>query len=66
MAKFPPVAEQLDLIRARAVEIIPEEELADKLERSRASGVGLVVKEGFDPTRPDLHLGHAVSIQLLN
>jgi tyrosyl-tRNA synthetase len=59
------VAEQVDLIRAKAVEIIPEEELADKLERSRQTGVGLVVKEGFDPTRPDLHLGHAVSIQLL-
>lgn len=65
MAKFPPVAEQLDLIRARAVEIIPEEELADKLERSRQTGRGLVIKEGFDPTRPDLHLGHAVSIQML-
>jgi tyrosyl-tRNA synthetase len=59
------VPEQVDLIRAKAVEIIPEEELADKLERSRQTGVGLVVKEGFDPTRPDLHLGHAVSIQLL-
>jgi len=59
------VAEQLDLIRARAVEIIPEEELADKLERSRQTGRGLVIKEGFDPTRPDLHLGHAVSIQML-
>jgi tyrosyl-tRNA synthetase len=59
------VAEQVDLIRAKAVEIIPEEGLADKLERSRQTGVGLVVKEGFDPTRPDLHLGHAVSIQLL-
>ncbi len=65
MATFPPVAEQVDLIRAKAVEIIPEEGLADKLERSRQTGVGLVVKEGFDPTRPDLHLGHAVSIQLL-
>jgi tyrosyl-tRNA synthetase len=65
VAKFPPVAEQLDLLRAHAVEIIPEEELADKLERSRASGAGLIVKEGFDPTRPDLHLGHAVSIQML-
>ncbi|MHC4236312.1 MAG: tyrosine--tRNA ligase, partial [Planctomycetota bacterium] len=65
MTTFPPVPEQVDLIRAKAVEIIPEEELADKLERSRQTGVGLVVKEGFDPTRPDLHLGHAVSIQLL-
>ena len=65
MASFRPVAEQLDLIRQRAVEIIPEDELARKLERSRKAGEGLVVKEGFDPTRPDLHLGHAVSIKLL-
>ena len=65
MASFRPVAEQLNLIRQRAVEIIPEDELARKLERSRKTGEGLVVKEGFDPTRPDLHLGHAVSIRLL-
>lgn len=65
VAKSPSVAQHLKLIRERAVEIIPEDELARKLERSRETGVGLVVKEGFDPTRPDLHLGHAVSIQLL-
>ncbi len=65
MASFRPVAEQLDLIRRRAVEIIPEDELARKLERSHETGAGLIVKEGFDPTRPDLHLGHAVSIRLL-
>ena len=65
MAKFRPVDEQLELIREGAVEIIPEDELAAKLERSREAGTGLVVKEGFDPTRPDLHLGHAVSIQKL-
>jgi tyrosyl-tRNA synthetase len=65
VAKFPSVQEQLERIHERAVEIIPEDELARKLERSRISGNGLIVKEGFDPTRPDLHLGHAVSIQLL-
>ncbi len=65
MASFRPVREQIDLIRQRAEEIIPEDELARKLERSRKTGEGLVVKEGFDPTRPDLHLGHAVSIRLL-
>jgi tyrosyl-tRNA synthetase len=65
VAKFAPVGEQLGLIRAAAQEIIPEEELARKLERSIETGTGLVVKEGFDPTRPDLHLGHAVSIKLL-
>jgi tyrosyl-tRNA synthetase len=65
MAKFRPVDEQMKLIREMAFEIIPEEELVRKLERSRAAGAGLVVKEGFDPTRPDLHLGHAVSIRQL-
>ncbi|UCF20500.1 MAG: tyrosine--tRNA ligase [Gemmatimonadota bacterium] len=65
MAEFLPVREQLRLIRESAVEIIPEDELARKLERARETGVGLVIKEGFDPTRPDLHLGHAVSIRLL-
>ena len=62
---FLSVREQLDLIRERAVEIIPEDELARKLERARETGIGLIIKEGFDPTRPDLHLGHAVSIQML-
>ncbi|MGD2217273.1 MAG: tyrosine--tRNA ligase [Gemmatimonadales bacterium] len=65
MAKFRPVREQLELIREGVVEIIPEDELARKLERSCETGTGLVVKEGFDPTRPDLHLGHAVSINKL-
>ncbi len=59
------VREQIELIREKAVEITPDDELARKLERSHDTGVGLIVKEGFDPTRPDLHLGHAVSIQLL-
>ncbi|NIP82801.1 MAG: tyrosine--tRNA ligase, partial [Gemmatimonadetes bacterium] len=49
----------MDAIRRGALEIVPEEELAEKLERSRKEGVPLVVKQGFDPTRPDLHIGHA-------
>jgi tyrosyl-tRNA synthetase len=59
------VKDQLELIRELAFEIIPEAELERKLERARESGVGLIVKEGFDPTRPDLHIGHAVSIRCL-
>jgi tyrosyl-tRNA synthetase len=62
---FPPVAEQLDAIRQGALEIVPEEELARKLERSARTGEPLLVKQGFDPTRPDLHIGHAVSIRKL-
>ncbi len=62
---FPSAHEQLERIRDGASEIVPEEELLHKLERSVASGVPLVVKQGFDPTRPDLHIGHAISIHKL-
>jgi tyrosyl-tRNA synthetase len=62
---FPSVPEQMDAIRRGALEVIPEEELERKLERSAARGAPLVVKQGFDPTRPDLHIGHAVSIRKL-
>jgi tyrosyl-tRNA synthetase len=62
---FPPVNEQMDLIRRDTLEIVPEEELARKLERAAKTGEPLRVKQGFDPTRPDLHIGHAVSIRKL-
>ena len=62
---FLPVDEQLDRIRDGVEEILPEAELVVKLERSRAQGKPLIVKQGFDPTRPDLHIGHAVSIHKL-
>jgi tyrosyl-tRNA synthetase len=65
MRAFPPVAEQMDAIRRGAVEIIPEEELARKLERSAKTGVPLTIKQGFDPTRPHLHLGYMVSLRKL-
>jgi tyrosyl-tRNA synthetase len=65
MPAFPPVNEQMDAIRRGAVEIVPEEDLARKLERSVATGTPLVVKQGFDPTRPHLHLGYLVSIRKL-
>ncbi|MEO5510877.1 MAG: tyrosine--tRNA ligase [Longimicrobiales bacterium] len=55
----------MDLIRRNALEVVPEEDLAKKLERSRSTGTPLIVKQGFDPTRPDLHIGHAVSIRKL-
>jgi tyrosyl-tRNA synthetase len=62
---FAPVNEQMDEIRRDTLEIVPEDELARKLERSRKTGKPLVVKQGFDPTRPDLHIGHAVSLRKL-
>jgi len=65
MPNFAPVHDQMDLIRRDALEIVPEDELARKLERSRRTGEPLRIKQGFDPTRPDLHIGHAVSIRKL-
>lgn len=63
--KFPPIKEQMDEIRRGALEIIPEDELARKLSRSEQLGEPLKIKQGFDPTRPDLHIGHAVSMRKL-
>jgi tyrosyl-tRNA synthetase len=63
--EFPPVAEQLAYIKKGAVEIIRETELRERLEQSAKSGKPLKVKAGFDPTAPDLHLGHTVLIRKL-
>jgi len=65
MPSFPPSDEQLALIRKGAVEIIRDGELRERLEKSCASGKPLRVKAGFDPTAPDLHLGHTVLIHKL-
>jgi tyrosyl-tRNA synthetase len=65
MSNFAPVDEQLAYIKKGSAEIIREAELREKLEKSRASGKPLRVKAGFDPTAPDLHLGHTVLIRKL-
>src|ERR1700686_4266553 len=65
MPNFPPVEEQLAYIKKGAAEIVKESELRSKLERSFASGKPLRVKAGFDPTAPDLHLGHTVLLRKL-
>jgi tyrosyl-tRNA synthetase len=59
------VREQLEAIRAGTAEIIPEDDLVRKLERSASSGKPLRVKMGFDPSAPDIHLGHAVGMRKL-
>lgn len=59
------VERQLKIIRRGVAEIIPEEDLKDKLERSLAEGKPLRVKLGLDPTAPDIHLGHTVVLQKL-
>src|SRR6059036_3296456 len=55
--------EQLEYLRRGAVEIITEEGALRKLERSIRTETPLTVKVGFDPTAPDLHLGHAVLLR---
>ncbi|MDB5341033.1 MAG: tyrosyl-tRNA synthetase [Planctomycetaceae bacterium] len=62
---FPPVAEQLALIRRGVEKIVPEAELAAKLERSLKTGTPLRVKYGIDPTGIDVHLGHTVPLRKL-
>jgi tyrosyl-tRNA synthetase len=65
MPTFVSVDEQLDLITKGAAEIIPLEALRERIAQSRASGVPMRIKAGFDPTAPDLHLGHTVLIRKL-
>ena len=65
MPTFAPVDEQLTYIKKGSSEIVKEPELRAKLEKSRAAGKPLRVKAGFDPTAPDLHLGHTVLMRKL-
>ncbi|MBT9332266.1 tyrosine--tRNA ligase [Paracidobacterium acidisoli] len=65
MTTFLPVDEQMDLLEKGAAEIIRVPELRERLEKSRQTGVPLRVKAGFDPTAPDLHLGHTVLMRKL-
>jgi tyrosyl-tRNA synthetase len=65
MPNFPPVDEQLAVIRRGVEKIVPEEELAKKLEGSRATGQPLRIKYGIDPTGIDVHLGHTVPLRKL-
>ena len=68
---FPPVAEQLDLITKGVAELIPAADssapdaLRPRLEAALKSGKPLRIKAGFDPTAPDLHLGHTVLMRKL-
>ena len=65
MPQFPPVDEQLDYLRKGAAEIIRESDLRERIEKSLDSGKPMRVKAGFDPTAPDLHVGHTVLIRKL-
>jgi tyrosyl-tRNA synthetase len=65
MTTFLPVDEQMDLLQKGAAEIIRTSDLRERLEESRKTGRPLRVKAGFDPTAPDLHLGHTVLMRKL-
>ena len=65
MSTFPSLEEQLDLITKGAAEILPLEALKERIAKSIASDVPMRIKAGFDPTAPDLHLGHTVLIRKL-
>ncbi|MGA7340600.1 MAG: tyrosine--tRNA ligase [Terracidiphilus sp.] len=65
MPDFLPVDEQMDLLQKGAAEIIRVADLRERLEESRKTGRPLRVKAGFDPTAPDLHLGHTVLMRKL-
>jgi len=62
---FASVEEQLHIIKRGTVEIVPEEELVEKLKKSKKEDKPLRIKLGCDPTRPDLHLGHSVILRKL-
>src|ERR1700739_3901219 len=65
MSTFLPVDEQMDLLQKGAAEIIRVVDLRERLEESRKTGRPLRVRARFDPTAPDLHLGHTVLMRKL-
>jgi tyrosyl-tRNA synthetase len=65
MTKIPGLNEQMDLIKKGSEEILPEEELVRKVEKSIKTQKPLRIKLGADPSRPDLHIGHGVVLNKL-
>ena len=62
---FPPLQEQLSVLMRGVLEIVPQEELAKKIQKSIDTGVPLRIKLGVDPTAPDVHFGHTVVMRKL-
>lgn len=60
-----PLNEQIDIITRNTAEVLPQAELVKKVERAIASNKPMLIKLGCDPSRPDLHLGHAVVLNKL-
>ena len=63
--KFKTLNEQLAIIKRGTEEILPEEQLVKKIEKSLTTNIPLNIKLGCDPSRPDLHLGHSVVLKKL-
>jgi tyrosyl-tRNA synthetase len=63
IVSFPPVDQQLTYIKKGLAELIPEEDLRKRLVESAQKNRPLRIKAGFDPTAPDLHLGHTVLLR---
>ena len=59
------VRQQIEIIKENTVDLLPEEELAAKLESSLQNNKPLRLKIGFDPTASDIHLGHTVLLHKL-
>ncbi len=59
------IEDELRIIKKNVVDLLPEDEMVEKLKRSRQTGRPLRIKFGADPTRPDLHLGHYVALRKL-
>lgn len=62
---FRPVKEQLEILLRGVIEIVPQNELEKKLQKSYDTGVPLRIKLGVDPTAPDVHFGHSVVMRKL-
>ena len=63
--KFKSLEDQLYIIKRGVDEILPENQLAEKIEKSLSTNIPLNIKLGCDPSRPDLHLGHSVVLKKL-
>ena len=57
------IQRQMDILKTGVAEIVPENELRDKIKNSLEKNKPLIVKLGLDPTAPDIHLGHTVPLQ---
>lgn len=62
---FPSLNEQMDIIRTGTLDLLPEDELEAKINRSIKENKPMTIKLGADPSRPDLHIGHGVVLHKL-